>query len=241
LRRTDTNTSYIRDVKVVINGGTLESRGLEVEASTMFMRNLNLRLIYNMAYAKTDRYGPSNWYYVFPDGSQLGNDSWHGGNNGDGGTSGNSNERWNPNHVLKLNVLANTPKDFGPAAGSFYPLGNWTLNVFTTWNSGQLYTWHAPGDFSTEVNNKRWEGRMFTNLRLAKGINLMGTRAELSLDVINLFNQHQLAQLGGSDLDNYELNGELPKYGSTGEPLEWQWYYLRLLPRKVVFGLGLEF
>lgn len=61
------------------------------------------------------------------------------------------------------------------------------------WAAGQLYTFHPPGDLSTEPNNRRWEPRTSTNMRLSKLINLTGAlRAELFMDVINLFNQNHL-------------------------------------------------
>ena len=228
-------------VSVPQNAGTLESRGLEVLAETRLVRNVDLFLTYNMAYAVSDDYGPATLYVPIPGVPQQGNDSWRGGNNGDGGTSGNSNERWNPNHTLKFNAVFTSPEEFGPALGSIYPLEHWTVNWFTQWNSGRLYTYHSPGDFSTETNNMRWDGKMFTNLRVARMIDLLGLRAELSVDVYNLFNQKQLRMFGGTEMVNYQEEGIKPYHSTTGEDLEWEWYELDLLPRKVYFGLGIEF
>ena len=228
-------------VPVPINGGTLESRGLEFSAESMFMRNVNLRLIYNMAYAVSDRYGPSTLWIELPDGTKRGQDAWLGGNNNDGGTSGNSNERWNPNHTLKFDAVINSPVDFGPTLGSFHPLGNWTLNWYTSWASGRLYTWHAPGDFSTEVNNKRWDPKSFSNMKIQKAVDLFGIRTLLTMDVLNVFNQRHLKLFGGTDMDNFQLNGVKPVHPTTGEELVWEWYELDLLPRQIFFGIGLEF
>jgi hypothetical protein len=232
--------NQIGSINIPINGGTLESRGLELSAETEFLRNVNVRVIYNMNYSISDYYGPRQWWYVQEDGSTDGDDTWAGGNNGDGGTSGNSNERWNPNHTLKLDAVLNSPAEWGPALGSFYPLGNWTLNWYTQYASGRLFTWHAPGDFSTETNNMRWKPKMFTNIRLQKAIDIAGLRALLSMDIINLFNQKQLRLFTGSFMDNYQLNDIKPFHSTTGEPMEWDWYESDLLPRQIYFGIGLE-
>lgn len=234
-------TAIVDGYSVPTNGGSYESRGVEISSETTFLRNMNFRLIYNMSYSVSDRYGPSTWYITLADGTKRGQDTWLGGNNSDGGVSGNTNERWNPNHTLKFDAVLRSPADFGPTLGSFYPLGDWTLNWFTQYASGRLYTYHAPGDFSTETNNKRWEPKMFTNLRVQKAIGVLGIRTLLSLDVINLFNQKQLRLFGGTEMDNYQLKGIKPFHSTTGEPLEWDWYELDLLPRQVFFGVGLEF
>ena len=90
-------------------------------------------------------------------------------------------------------------------------------------------------------------------MRLAKGFQLTdGIRAELSLDVINLFNSKQLRIPAGADLTNYMEDGRMPHMRATyldvngdqqvfEEPNEWTIYMPQTLPREIFFGFGLEF
>ncbi len=229
------------------NGGYLDSRGLEISLETARWRNVHLRTIYNLSFTYTNRYGLSRVYIdpktlssSLPE--KVYQDTYYGASNSDRGISGNTNDRWNPHNTLKLIGTFHTPGRFGPAVGRFRPLGNWSLNWFTTWASGILYTYHAPSDLSTEPNNKRWEPRWETNIRLTKGFRPVGgLETEFTLDVYNLFNQRQLRPLGGTQLQEYEELGLLPRHGQTKETLEWTLYEFDLLPRQVYFGFRMLF
>jgi hypothetical protein len=223
------------ELYVPINGRTVETRGVELTFDTRFSRQLRGSLVWNSSFSTTDSYGPGTMYIEIPGEEKRGNDTWTGGNNGDGGTSGNNNERWNPNQTVKLNLLYSTPADFSPL------LREWTLNWYSQWASGQLYTYHSPGDFSTETNNLRWEPRFITNVRLARMVRFSNVNFELSLDVINLFNQNQLRLFGGAEMQQYQEEDKLPQHPTTAEPRGWDWYYLQQLPRQIFFGLGVEF
>jgi outer membrane receptor for Fe3+-dicitrate len=228
--------------QIPINGGFLSSRGLELSLESRFSRAINFRLVYNMMASLSGVYGLSNYFRDFEDGTKQNLDTFHGGNNGDQGGSGNKNERWTPRNTFKLMLNYRTPKSYGSI------LGDWYLNLFSEYATGQKFTYHSArqGDFSTEPNNQTWKGYYNTNARLAKVIQLGGAlKVELSLDVINLFNQHYLRLPGieyGStgDLEAYMEDGTLPKT-SLGEDDVWSWYSLNQLPRQLYFGLGFEF
>jgi hypothetical protein len=241
------------DVRMWINGQFLDSRGIEFSLETQFRRFFNLRFLYDMSYTKTGAYGPNTIYRVFPDGRKAGNqeDSYFGGSNTDRGNNINNNQFWNPNNNFKLVGNFFTPRTFGPELSSFYPLGDWNLNFQVRWVQGRQYTYHSvlQGDFSTEPNNRRWEDLWNTNMSIRKGFQLSANvRANLFVDVINLFDQNQLQLPSGSWREEYHENGVLP-YTILGEGTpyetqydnEWTWYVINQLPREVFFGIGLEF
>ncbi|MBD3288986.1 TonB-dependent receptor plug domain-containing protein [candidate division KSB1 bacterium] len=229
-------------IRYYSNSAALEVRGIEMALETNFMKHAKFRVLYDLSYASTVRYGHERIYRPKPDGTKAGIDRLWDVSNTDGGTSGNDNQRWNPNNTIKLSALLSSPEKFGPTVGSFYPLGNWYANVFYNYATGPTYTYHGPGDFSTEPNNRRWEGYHRTNLRIAKKISLGGyVDAELSIDVQNLFNNKTLRLMGGNDLENYLENGQLPTISRTGEVNEWEIYNINNMPRQIFFGLRLEY
>ena len=229
-------------VIVPINGGFMDVRGLEAMLETQFLRHAQFKLMYNMSYMSTDRYGASTLYQMFPGGVQLGTDRFFGGRNNDKGGGGNPNERWNPRHTFKLIANFDSPEEFGPRLGSCYPLGNWYLNLYSEYSSGRKFTYHSPGDLSTEPNNETWKPRYLTNLRISKVVEfIQGLRTEVSINVNNLFNNKQLVLPSGQNLVDYMEEGKLWVHPVTKEDLEWEWYELTLLPRQIFFGISLEF
>jgi outer membrane cobalamin receptor len=236
------NLGHTGRFSVPINGGYYNSRGLEFSLESRFSRLTSLRLIYNMLFSSSGSYGLRNYYRDFENIEKQNLDTFYGGNNGDQGAAGRDNDRWNPRRTLKLVANFNTPSTMGAF------LGDWNLNVFSEYASGRKFTWHdeLAGDFSSEPNNRTWKGYYNTNVRLFKRIGVMsGTTVGLSMDVINLFNQHQLRLPGydygtATDLNNYMREGKLP-VTSYGEDNVWNWYNIRQTPRQVYFGIGLEF
>ncbi len=244
LRPDPPNASINQNSFVVpINGGWATARGLEFDLESRFSRYLSFRAIYNMSASLTDRYGASRLFKEWESG-KAGTDAFYGGNNTDKGSSGNRNETWNPYNTLRFTGNLRTPNRFGPSIAGGYPLGNWFVSYFQEYASGALYTYHSAiqGDFSTEPNNKRWEPRYNTNLRVSRGIGLIGSSSlTLSMDVINLFNNKQLRMLSGQALADYEENGKLPVHPVSQEPNVWEWYMPNLSPRQIYFGALLEF
>jgi outer membrane receptor protein involved in Fe transport len=133
-----------------------------------------------------------------------------------------------------------------------YPVGLRWLSDFSVysnvwWRQGDPYTYHAPGDPSTEPNNMRWFNYYQIDLRVAKGFDLMGVRAELSVEVKNLFNFQFLRLLEGDDLTRYMENPDapdevrLPKTVDFPEPNVWEWYSYEVPPRQFNFQVSITF
>ena len=138
-------------------------------------------------------------------------------------------------------------KDEGPEIVGIKPLSN--LNVFLNfwWRSGDPYTYHAPGDISTEPNNMRWFNYYQIDLNISKGFDLFGTEVELSLDIKNLFNLKFLRLLYDDDLARYLENPNLPdserlpKTYDFSEPNIWEWYSYEVPPRRFYFQIAFKF
>ncbi|NIA29098.1 MAG: hypothetical protein GWP06_04185, partial [Actinobacteria bacterium] len=226
---------------VYTNGGALDVRGLEATLETKLWRNATFKIIYNMSYANTIRYGLDTVYRLFDDGKKLGRDYLWGASNYDRGVVGNTNQRWNPNNTIKFISYLSTPLRFGPKVSGFHPLGNWHLNIFTMYSSGEKFTYHSPDDFSSEPLNRIWKPRYMTNLKLIKRIKGLGMGFEFSVDVRNVFNNKTLRLMGGKDLEDYMENGKLPTHPLTNEVMEWTMYRRDTMPREVFFGLGITF
>ena len=225
-------------------GARLDARGLELELSTKRWQNVRLQLKYDLSYSSTGAYGPTALYIPIqqPDGSikQLGRDRYHG--------SGENNlELWNPHNTFKLNALLSTPNDFGPV------MGNWFLNMHYTYASAQRYTYHPPGDTSTEPLNRSWKPYHRTNARLSKRFELVGgMKGEFAIDIHNVFNNKILKLFGGQDLFNYIEKGEMPVIkasyltpdGASAEwvePNQWTIYRPDLNPRELFFSLSIDY
>ena len=233
---------------LVVNGNMFfqDVRGLEITMDSRFQQYAHLKFHYNLSYSNTGIYGLRNVYRVQPDGQKARPDSRHGANNRDKGVSGRDNAYWNPRNSAKLTATVFTPANFGPVVvGGWRPLGDWNVNLHSTWNQGFKYTYHSPGDPSTEPLNMRWKPMWNTNMMVSKGFDniIPGTRTEINVTVINLFNQKQLRLPSGNNLQQYHEQGRLPfvVYG-TGEFREeeddvWRWYNQRQMPREVIFGV----
>lgn len=138
-------------------------------------------------------------------------------------------------------------KDEGPEIFGIKPLSN--LNVFVNfwWRSGDPYTYHAPGDISTEPNNMRWFNYYQIDLNISKGFDLFGREVELSVDIKNLFNLKFLRLLYDDDLTRYLENPNLPdserlpKTYDFSEPNIWEWYSYEVPPRRFYFQIAFKF
>lgn len=135
----------------------------------------------------------------------------------------------------------------GPKLLGLKPLSDFNVNVYFWWRSGEPYTYHGPGDISTVPNNRRWSSYYQTNLKVAKGIRFAGARAELSMDIRNIFNQKFLRLLYGDDLIRWHENPNLsererlPKNWFSNEYDEWEWYSYEVAPRQINFQFKAEF
>jgi hypothetical protein len=93
----------------------------------------------------------------------------------------------------------------------------------------------------------RWFNYYQVDLRVAKGFHFLGVRAEVSMEVRNLFNWKFLRLLDGDDLTRYMENPNapdevrLPKTADFPEPNVWEWYTYEVPPRRFYFQLAFNF
>ncbi|MBN1155024.1 TonB-dependent receptor [candidate division KSB1 bacterium] len=154
---------------------------------------------------------------------------------------------WSSYHKIKswANIYFETGR--GPEIAGYKPLDDFNVYLYFWWRSGDPYTYHGPGDLSTKPLNKRWFNYYQTNLKISKGFNLLGVRAELSADFRNLFNQKFLRLLYDDDLirwhENSNLSQEdrLPKVSFSGEPNTWGWYSYEVPPREIYLQFKIDF
>ena len=228
--------------RVTTNGGFVDVRGFEASIETLFLRNARLKLVFNRSFVRSGQYG-FRQIFVEVDGDPVRPNRLHGVSLTDRGTSGQNNDQWNPTTSFKATLNLFSPEQFGPGFGNFYPLGGWHVNAFYNFASGHRYTYHSPGDFSTEPNNRRWKPYHNTNLRISKAIGLVGSsEIEFSVDVHNVLNTNRIRFPTSQDaLVAYHEEDQLPVNPTTGEESEWDWYDLVQLPRQMFFGVQLNF
>ncbi len=138
-------------------------------------------------------------------------------------------------------------KDEGPEVFGIHPFSD--LYVFSNfwWRTGDQYTYHPPGDASTEPNNMRWFNYYQIDLKIAKGFYLLGLQAELSVDIKNVLDMKFLRLLYGDDLTRYMENPglpdseRLPKTVDFSEPNIWEWYSYEVPPRKINIQVKIDF
>lgn len=145
---------------------------------------------------------------------------------------------WLSSYVIKGSFNYMTPANWAKGV-----LGNISIGLFNEYFSGPLYTWY-PRDFTglQEPNNKRWFAHRRTDLEFSKRFKLAGFTQIFALEVFNLFNNKDRILLRGSDLDNWEENGEIPKISKSGEENIWEFYNSISNPRRMLYiSLGVEF
>jgi hypothetical protein len=138
-------------------------------------------------------------------------------------------------------------KDEGPEVFGVRPLSDVEVYSNFWWRSGDQFTYHAPGDLSTEPNNMRWFNYYQIDLRVSKGFTMFGVRAEVSADIKNILDLKFLRLLSGDDLSRYMQNPSmpdelrLPQNQSFPTPNVWEWYTYEVPPRKVYLQFSVNF
>jgi hypothetical protein len=154
---------------------------------------------------------------------------------------------WSSYHRVKAWANLLFREGEGPEIAGIKPLSDFNLYFYFWLRSGDPYTYHSPGDPSTEPNNMRWFNYYQLNMRIAKAFNVYGIRAEISLDIRNLFDWKFLRLLDGDDMvrwqenPNLPDNERLPKNWYSNEPDEWEWYSYEVSPRQVFFQFKVDF
>jgi hypothetical protein len=154
---------------------------------------------------------------------------------------------WSSYHRVKAWMNFALKPDEGPEFLGVRPLGDLNLYLYAWWRSGDRYTYHAPGDPSTEPDNMTWFNYYQLNLKIAKGFMIGGLRAEISADIRNLLNWKFLNLLGGDDMIRWQENPgipereRLPKNWFSNEYNEWEWYSYEVPPRQMYLQFKVDF
>jgi len=117
---------------------------------------------------------------------------------------------------------------FGPYLGKQYLLGDWHLNLVSTWRKGTWFTYNpylVPGI----SYNVRWKDRYTFDVKISKTFQLGKARIKFYADIYNVFNLKTFAS-------GYPYGGS--RYGFT-DSFDWNDYMQSLhLPAKIGDKLG---
>jgi hypothetical protein len=220
---------------MVSNSGYSDVRGIEAKLNSRFEDVFNFGLSHEVYWSYAGEVGFSRLYEPgspnidVPKGLRQGRGAWA--------------------DYQRIKGWANLAwkKDSGPEVCGMRPLSDFSLYATFWWRQGDPFTYHAPGDPSTEPNNMRWFNYYRIDLRAAKGFDILGVRAELSMEIQNLLDSKFLRLLEGDDLTRYMQNPSapdevrLPKTVDFPEPNVWEWYSYEVPPRKIYFQLAITF
>jgi hypothetical protein len=220
---------------MVSNAGYSDVRGIETKIDSRFNGMFNFGLSHEVYWSFEGEVGYSRLYET---GSQS-LDVPKGLRQGRG--------PWGSYHRIKGWASFSIRKDEGPEIFGVRPFSDFYLYSNFWWRTGDQYTYHAPGDVSTEPNNMRWFNYYQIDLKIAKAFDLFGVRAEFSVDIRNLLDSKFLRLLDGDELDWYMQNPSLPdsqrlpKTVDFSEPNIWEWYSYEVPPRRMYFQVMVNF
>ncbi|MBI2427402.1 MAG: carboxypeptidase-like regulatory domain-containing protein [Ignavibacteriales bacterium] len=220
---------------MVSNAGYSDVRGIETKVDSRFDGMFNFGLSHEVYWSFEGEVGFSRLYEPgstninIPKGLRQGRGAW--------------------GNYQRIKGWANfsIAKDEGPEFGGVRPFSD--INIYSNfwWRTGDQYTYHPPGDQSTEPNNMRWFNYYQIDLKVTKGFDLFGLETELSVDVKNVFDLKFLRLLYDDDLARYMENPNLPdserlpKTYDFSEPNIWEWYSYEVPPRRIYFQITLKF
>ena len=220
---------------MVSNAGYSDVRGIETKIDSRFAGIFNFGLSHEVYWSFEGEVGYSRLYESgstslnVPKGLRQGRGAW--------GNYQRIKGWWN----------ISIGKDEGPEIFGIMPLSD--VNIYSNfwWRSGDQYTYHPPGDQSTEPNNMRWFNYYQIDLKVSKAFDVLGLQTEFSLDIKNLFDLRFLRLLYDDDLARYLENPNLPdserlpKTYDFSEPNIWEWYSYEVPPRRIYFQVSLKF
>lgn len=220
---------------MVSNAGYSDVRGIETKLDSRFDAVFNFGLSHEIYWSFDGEVGFSRLYEPgstnvnVPKGLRQGRGDW-----------GNYQR-------VKGWASVNLGSDWGPEVAGGKPFSDVQLYSNFWWRTGDQYTYHPPGDQSTEPNNMRWFNYYQIDIKATKGFDLYGFRTEISIDVVNLFDFQFLRLLYDDDLKRYMENPSLPdnerlpKTYDFSEPNIWEWYSYEVPPRRIYFQLAIKF
>jgi hypothetical protein len=220
---------------MVSNSGYSDVRGIETKIDSRFSGIFNFGLSHEVYWSFNGEVGFSRLYET---GSQS-VDVPKGLRQGRG--------PWGSYHRIKGWASLTIKKDEGPELFGVHPLSDCYVYSNFWWRTGDQYTYHPPGDISTEPNNMRWFNYYQIDLKIAKAFDLFGVKTEFSVDIKNLLDSKFLRLLYGDELTRYMENPSLPdserlpKTVDFSEPNIWEWYSYEVPPRKIYFQVSVNF
>ncbi len=120
-----------------------------------------------------------------------------------------------PRPYGRLNLIVETPSNFGPLWGNVRPLSDWRVSLLGFWRAGFPLTWAGGGGAPAgALNNLRFRDTWDFELRISKDFVLAGNRAQFFVDVENLFNRKTLnfnGTVDGNDFNDYFRSLHLPQ------------------------------
>jgi hypothetical protein len=220
---------------IVSNGGYSDTRGVEIVLETKLDRSINAGTTYdiywsysgNVGYQRLNETGSE--YIDLPIGLFTDKRVWSGF------------------EKVKGWISYDIGSEKGPTIFGMKPFSDFHAYTYFWWRSGTPYTYHAPGDLSTRANNKKWFSLYQFNLKVSKGLTLGKVRAEISMDIRNIFDSKFLRLLYYDELKYYHENTDLPiedrlpKNQFSGEPDVWEWYTYEVPPKQIDFQLKIDF
>ncbi|MCB0285277.1 MAG: TonB-dependent receptor [Calditrichaeota bacterium] len=217
------------------NSGYSDVRGIETRLDTHFPQPFNVGVSHDIYWSFA---GETGFSRLFEEGStRLDVPKGLRENKGD----------WSSYHRVKAWGNLYLEPGSGPEFFGTKPLGDLNIFAYFWWRSGHPYTYHPPGDISTRANNRRWFNYYQLNLKLSKGFDWYGIRAELSADIRNVFDWQFYSLLYGDDMTRWQENpalseeDRLPRNWFSGEPDVWGWYTYEVPPRQIYMQLKLDF
>ncbi len=227
-------THYSNKPLMIFNGGYYDIRGIESKLESRFNMPFNFGISYDIFWAWDGVVGYSRLYEPGADREDVPKGLRYGKG------------AWSSYHKIKSWATLNFPLDYGPEIMGFKPLSDFYLYLYFWWRSGDPYTYHSPGDLSTEPNNMTWFNYYQFNLKVAKAFQILGVRTEFSVDIYNLLNSKFLRRLYDDDLVRWHERTDLPeeerlpKHSFSNEPNEWRWYSYEVPPRQVYFQIKFD-
>lgn len=220
---------------MMINAGYSDVRGIETKLDSRFDGMFNFGLSHEIYWSFQGQVGFSRLYE--PGSTSI--DVPKGLRQGRGA--------WNDYQRVKGWASFSINKDEGPEIAGIKPLSDFNIYSNFWWRTGDQYTYHGPGDQSTEPNNKRWFNYYQIDLKISKGIDVIGLTTEFSMEIKNLLNSKFLRLLYDDDMIRYQENPNLPdsqrlpKTYDFSEPNIWEWYSYEVAPQKIYFQVSLKF
>ena len=207
------------------NNAFKDTRGIEVVLEKLFNQQWSANLTYNFGLSSG---GAAGYWRYYEQAGRVNQPH----------TYSETKANWISSSIIKGSLNYVTTANLAKGI-----LGNISIGLYHEYFSGPEYTYY-PKTFTglRKPNNKRWYPHNRTDLKFAKTFPMGSVTPVISVEVYNLFNYYDRVLLGGTDLDNWEEDGMMPKSSITGESTVWWFYNSISNPKRMVYlSFSLEF